>query len=449
MVDLRSIEHLFHALEVLGQVIPSFFLTVICTTLSAALITQPHKTIKFLCMEFVLLVVPIVLFNTVLNKYPGTINIILLVVMVITIFLFQNQINQKPHREAGDYKTKTSDKPSTKILNFVTNSRSIINLIAVVAILAVDFTIFPTRFHKTARYGVSLMDVGVGLYMYGNGIVACEIRGVQHSIRKTFVNVLPILVIGVLRFVTTYLTHYHVNPHEYGVHWNFFITLAVAKLLSAVLMTLITPSFKTCLGIGVAVIAMHQTQLSLGIEEWVWSDVGRDNLITANREGIISTFGYVGIYFLSVAVGFIFHKIKQKMIVFWILLTLNIAIALSAIILHELFNISRCLANSTYILWILFIGCLMSFLLFCYECFLNVIYTNHDAVVYCPQLFEGINYNGLTYFLVANLLTGGINLSMKTSSVSAELALVIILLYMWINSVIVAFLFSKKIKLKL
>ena len=62
-------------------------------------------------------------------------------------------------------------------LPFVTATRTYTNLLTAIAILAVDFSIFPRRFAKTETYGTGLMDIGVGLFVLAHGITSPEARG--------------------------------------------------------------------------------------------------------------------------------------------------------------------------------------------------------------------------------------------------------------------------------
>lgn len=76
--------------------------------------------------------------------------------------------------------------------------------------------------------------------------------------------------------------------------------------------------------------------------------------------------------------------------------------------------------------------------------------TSEDAVVEYPtcDLISSINYNGLFYFLLANLLTGLVNMSVKTIKQSNFVAMAILTCYMFVLSAVLLFLYKKKISLK-
>ena len=126
---------------------------------------------------------------------------------------------------------------------FITATRTFTNLFTAIAILAVDFSIFPRRFAKVETYGTGLMDIGVGLFMLAHGITAPEarsprpasahslsLRGYTRSLVGTGRRVVPLLVIGVARVGMVKATGYQEHVTEYGVHWNFFFTIAVVRV---------------------------------------------------------------------------------------------------------------------------------------------------------------------------------------------------------------------------
>ena len=64
------------------------------------------------------------------------------------------------------------------------------------------------------------------------------------------------------------------------------------------------------------------------------------------------------------------------------------------------------------------------------------------------DLLEAINANGLLYFLLANLLTGAVNLSTVTMSASTSLALTELTVYVLTLSLVVSALHVHRIRVK-
>lgn len=105
-----------------------------------------------------------------------------------------------------------------------------------IAILAVDFPVFPRRFAKTETYGVSLvriflhmydrlkkivsffllkMDVGVGSFLFANALTSKQALNVQKTSRfRLFLislkSVTPLLIMGFLRILSVKATDYQV-----------------------------------------------------------------------------------------------------------------------------------------------------------------------------------------------------------------------------------------------
>ena len=71
-----------------------------------------------------------------------------------------------------------------------------------VCILAVDFRLFPRRFAKTERFGVSLMDVGSGSVVFGTALAGAHSRRGCWSARRAQ----PLLALGLARLASLKLS---------------------------------------------------------------------------------------------------------------------------------------------------------------------------------------------------------------------------------------------------
>ncbi|KAJ8973606.1 hypothetical protein NQ317_010043 [Molorchus minor] len=416
--------------ETLLVIFPSHLYTFL-TVLLISLLVKNTRRYQFL-IEFTVLVLPLILNMTVLANYLGdiVISLFIIIVAVSTTIIF----NIKPLKVKP-----THDQLRT---NFITNGRGLISLMSVIAILGVDFQIFPRRFAKTETFGYSLMDTGVGLYVFSNGIVAPETKGQKDSIMKS--------IKSMARFIFVKQTDYNVPVSEYGVHWNFFITLAFTKLFASFIINFI--NVKYIYINAILIIISHEILLQAGLQKFVLIDTKRDGFFAANKEGLISCPGYISIYLFAVYFGYILDIKNKKhnrlnIIVKFVVATL---FTLSAtVILQKYFNISRRLANSTYCFWIAFISNLMLGLYYFSQILQEILFNNSFPVSFSPIILESVNYNGLIFFLTANVVTGLINMFINTLKVNDTISLVIIVSYMFVNCTIATLLYHKGIKIKL
>lgn len=67
----------------------------------------------------------------------------------------------------------------------------------------------------------------------------------------------------------------------------------------------------------------------------------------------------------------------------------------------------------------------------------------------CSSLIASINYNQLMYFLLANLLTGVVNLSINTHDTSEILAFIIMNIYLIILHSVIMVLYKSNVSLRL
>ncbi|KAF8490151.1 hypothetical protein F5888DRAFT_1868889 [Russula emetica] len=224
--------------------------------------SQPQKSFLLLS-EWLLLVIPLLLSMTLFAHRPGTLSAILLLPTAFICFLFPTCQSGTPlpsggsprssfvsHRASSSHHDKPSkqgagspEQTETTRLSALSTYRAHMMLVTVLAILAVDFPVFPRMLAKCETYGVLFMDIGVGSFVFSQGIVSAipVIQFVKYPadlrppLRSEILSVLekslPVLVLGLLRVVLVKGTQYPEHVTEYGVQWNFFLTLALIPVL--------------------------------------------------------------------------------------------------------------------------------------------------------------------------------------------------------------------------
>lgn len=79
------------------------------------------------------------------------------------------------------------------------------------------------------------MDIGTASIIFFSGIIAgprASIkRALPEKIKKTLVSSIPLFVLGIGRAIVLKVINYQEHISEYGVHWNFFVTLSFLPLL--------------------------------------------------------------------------------------------------------------------------------------------------------------------------------------------------------------------------
>ncbi|XP_066593340.1 uncharacterized protein [Prorops nasuta] len=482
--------------EVIYAILPNISSILLAATTTGLIGKYVHRNLKLL-LEFLLTVVPCILCCTLLSDHVITISFTMLLISLINLIFMYNYgkhiFNNNIHR-------------LSKRRPFITNFRAMINISTAVCILAVDFQIFPRKFVKTEAFGYSLMDTGVGLYIIANALVCPEAKNFNVSPKSGFLNnftrnikdstknCIPLLIFGFGRMVAVELAGYQKHVSEYGVHWNFFLTLACVKCFTSMISS--TISSKYSLISGIWIISMHEYILMTnGLREWVLSNEPRKDFFSANREGILSIPGYIGLYLLGVAVGRLIHSTyrnsdAQTNLQFKIFsysfdaaynnsMVLCIKLSLIAaqtcattLFCDSYFGVSRRLANAGYCAWILTLGSMLLTLLLLIEIILDIfLYNSHISEklkskvtnkgkfgikekAICStsmtlEIFEAVNYNGLLFFLICNVMTGLINTVVHTLHVDKMGALEILIAYMAVDLVLILILFRRKVQFKL
>ncbi|UJR21958.1 hypothetical protein I4U23_025026 [Adineta vaga] len=362
--------------------------------------------------ENIILVIPLILTTTVLSSFNDISHFILCgIVLLIYVLKSPLPVHNQQVNNQNSY---------SRILE---HFRGQMILVTCICILAVDFSIFPRRYAKTENYGYSGMDLGVGLFAIAHGMVSSEARNKQTKVKDLFLENFVLLLLGIIRLISIKYLSYVEHVSEYGVHWNFFLTLCFMKLIASCLLYIT----KNVLLSIIFSLVFHELILLryLQFDNYlIESNQLRTSFIDANREGIFSLGGYVCLYLIGVYIGrlIIINEREQR------LKDMTLKLIVATIILCSIsYNSSRKLCNFGYITSTTGLAC-MTLGGFCLaQCLLRRKGYSTESL-----LLKNVNQKGLDVFLLANVLTGVINLNINTIDTTDFVALFIIVIYMFI-----------------
>lgn len=301
--------------------------------------------------------------------------------------------------------------------------RFFVQVLTCVSILAVDFYVFPRRHAKTEGFGISLMDLGVGIVMLSSGLVAGVAKdAVKPSLRRT----VPPLILGALRFTLVKVANYQEHVTEYGTHWNFFLTIALVPSVVAILDWSRIVVFGRYLGrqtFSLLFAGTYEVALHHGLSNYVIS-AKRDSFLSHNREGLLSLFGYSVIFMLGFDVGQQMRSQSPKSRIAVLLKCSALLYCLDRA-LHLMLNLekSRRLLNLPYILFtasssLAYVAALEASLLLL-------------PVTPKSVLVDVSTRHQLSMFLLANVAVGLLNFFTDTLSFGDVGALAVIVSYMY------------------
>ncbi|CAM8877052.1 unnamed protein product [Rhodiola kirilowii] len=339
--------------------------------------------------DFCLVVVPILLFLTILSGWTYEAAVLLLLSLLLS------------------FKRSKQERPNS-LRQSISSYRVAMMVVTCLCILAVDFNIFPRRYAKTETYGSSLMDLGVGSFVLANALVSREARNMATSNWKTAItSTSPLVILGIGRLVSTMGVNYQVHVGEYGVHWNFFFTLAAVAILTSFVK--IPPKYCGILG-------------------------------------SVILFGYWGMYLVGVQLGgylFFGYQNSPSRSISWTrnrVYFLSIFLWILTVVLDKhVERVSRRTCNLPYVTAVMAQNLQVLALLMLSD-FIPGYATS--AVV------EAINHNLLATFLLANLLTGLVNMSMDTLDASSLMSLVVLVGYAFVLCIAIGLAHFNGIRLK-
>ncbi|KAL6878390.1 hypothetical protein ACP4OV_012560 [Aristida adscensionis] len=348
-----------------------------------------------LVVDYLTVVLPILLVFTVLADWAFTCAISLVIVLSIYIMFIRFQSHLKVGR---------NQLPSLRA--DISSYRVSVVLVTCLCILAVDFRIFPRRYAKAETYGNGIMDLGVGSFVVANALVSRQARDITSmSFKAALSSISPLVFLGFARIISTSGVDYQVHVGEYGVHWNFFFTLAAISILTSTVR--IHPKY--CGFVGLLILAGYQIWLSFGLSEYLISDERSADIISQNKEGIYSILD-------SRKKCNILRSTNR-----FPPLTQDTGFGILAIIVDSYIeSVSRRMCNFAYVMLVF----AQNFQVLSVLTLAGLVSAEKNLV-----LEDAFNQNMLGSFLLANILTGLVNLSVDTLSASPVAALLILSVY--------------------
>lgn len=430
---------------------------------------------------------------TLYSNSSSALNILIILPAIIVFFIHPRdesfiQSATKSSKSSNNNSNNDDLKRYLPKVSFLTIYRGGMMIITCLAILAVDFKIFPRKFAKVETWGTSLMDLGVGSFVFSMGLVSARATLVDRYLSNKTSRIsamlislrqaLSVLTLGAIRLVLVKSFNYQEHVTEYGVHWNFFITLGL--LPPFVSLFDMFPRRIPLIFISLAIAVGYELLLNKsGLVAYLIT-APRDSLINKNREGLFSFIGYLSIFLFGKATGFyalpstvsltsyFYPQSKGDLVVVQkkksnvpkqssrarkvvMLIASGIFLQILYYIARNYFRLiaSRRFANLCYILYVCAFNLWNLALFILIEV---VVYGKPDQLEYAkmvPESIDSVNANGLPIFLLANVSTGLVNMNVNTIDATNIQSIIVLMLYSLFLATISLILWKKGIIIKL
>lgn len=395
-------------------------------------------------LEFVILFAPFLLAVTFLEGYVYY--FVVGLALITWTLLLRLLISGEPLlRLVSDKKVSNALEPRGLLASLLAT----LMLSVTVCILCVDFSIFPRRGAKTFDYGFSIMDAGVGAFIAFSGAVSPEAKHAVESstdrtiqtklglVGRTLSSSVPLIILSCLRLFLLRYFEYREITEEYGTHLNFFAVLAAVKLISCLVYCVIGRRIKLN-HVGTALIVAYQLFLNYYAIDNIVSNESRENSFMANKEGFLSIIGLTGYHLVYTRLQLIIDDASKTHKRYGITQTLKALLRLAApaivglIVMHNFVQpSSRRISNAAYICWS---ACMVIFLLGCEVTVNSAIAAlqrrYHNVDDFGSKIYRSFSQNAMPLFLLANLLTGAINLTLDTNNMPALSSFATIVAYL-------------------
>lgn len=340
--------------------------------------------------------------------------------LIFVLNLTKRDKNSKQDKNLKNDKSanKPIYKPNKTFYPIFHVNRSVLILLVMICIFACDFSIFPEQHHKSDFYRNTLMDVGIGAFLFNNGCFY------KKDTKRNIMRIISLLLLGFIRLLTLRSLNYNYNLAEYGRDLNFYFVLGFVYFLFPFVDS--KHNFKLAFLLSIAweyVLRIYEYDL------WIFSEY-RKNWFDLNKEGFFAVLPSLIIFMYANCLGKIAFtktslkqsKIQKKVVsyaekvkqtCFYLLNTAFtnnlrkehdklVHLCKYTIIFFYIYFTSsklslssRRLGNMCYTSWILFLHSFLIFLTFIVNTFVN-------TEVF--EIAEFLSKNMLTYFLWSNVL---------------------------------------------
>ncbi|KJP86999.1 hypothetical protein AK88_03398 [Plasmodium fragile] len=427
----------------------------LCTYVEKSLLIEFPALKKYhifvtLCLVFC----PIISYLFFFYIYMSIFRVLLIYVLFYALFwtLFGRRGGERVGKQSG-YSIKQRDNNPQEQLHTQEERRRkclvhmrLANLcITYICIFAVDFYFFPRQFSKSFFYGNTLMDLGVGGCITSSAYSLNSNKLLLHSGNckgriidwKYFI----LFCLGIARYIAVKLFNYNYSLTEYGMHWNFFLTLFFTLLICNALLTLIKGVRKIFLLSCVGIFVYEFFIWHLDITSYLLADdTERTHFFSLNREGLMNVIGSINLYLFSFSLwnGYVLKdEVQNGKKGQWegygqlspIYLTLKLfAMSLLFHLLHLLLNYYhnysvRILCNANYICVVSSVSLFAAALSYLVEAVLL-----REKTTTIPVM-QKMNRHTLAVFLFCNITMGTFNLLFQSLLFPLFFACIILVVY--------------------
>jgi hypothetical protein len=131
----------------------------------------------------------------------------------------------KTTKETEESQQQQQQPKAKQRLGYLTAYHSLVSLMTFVAILAMDFHVFPRRLCQDENSRLQIDGSGRHLVCHSVWDLHTHKAPGKEQLHKCLLHLLPLILIGVIQIITNKSLEYQEHVSEYGVHWNLFFTM--------------------------------------------------------------------------------------------------------------------------------------------------------------------------------------------------------------------------------